>query len=144
MATPKTKTQAQTIVDIASGDRRFSTLVSALKAAGLVDTLKGNGPFTVFAPTNDAFEQLPEGTLDDLLKPKNKTRLQEILKHHVVQGRRMADAVSGRSSLSPMFGSGLSIRMKGDRVRIGESTIQQADLAASNGVVHVIDRVLMP
>jgi uncharacterized surface protein with fasciclin (FAS1) repeats len=142
MAT-KTK-QAQTIVDIATSDKNFSTLVRALQAGDLVETLKGKGPFTVFAPTNDAFERLPEGTLEDIMKPANKAKLQDILKHHVVQGRQMSKAVAKRSSISPMAGSSLNIQAKGDRVRIGEATIRQTDLEAGNGIVHVIDRVLLP
>ena len=140
-----TKTQkAQTIVEIATGDKNFSTLVQALKTAGLVDTLKGKGPFTVFAPTNAAFEKLPEGTLEDVMKPANKAKLQNILKHHVVQGRQMAKNVAKQSKISPMDGSSLEIEAKGDRVRIGDATIRQTDLEAENGVVHVIDRVLLP
>lgn len=134
--------KAPSVVDIATSDKNFSTLVSALQAAGLVDTLKGDGPFTVFAPTNAAFEDLAEGTLEDLMTPNNKTQLQNLLKNHVVQGRRMAKNVAKSSSLSPMSGKRLRIRAKGDQVRIGDATIRQTDLEAENGIVHVIDRVL--
>lgn len=136
--------KAPSVVDIATSDRNFSTLVSALQAAGLVDTLKGEGPFTVFAPTNEAFENLPESTLEDLMKPQNMERLQNILKNHVVQGRRMAEDVAGRSSLSSMNGESFRIRTNGEQVRIGDATIRQTDLEAENGIVHVIDRVLLP
>ena len=136
--------QAKTIVDIASSDKNFSTLVRALKAGDLVDTLKDKGPFTGFAPTNDAFERLPDGTLEDVMKPANKAKLQDILKHHVVQGRQMSDKVAKQSTIAPMAGSSLRIRSKGDQVRIGEATIRQTDLEAENGIVHVIDRVLLP
>ena len=139
----KTK-KATSIVDIAAGDENFSTLVQALKAGDLVDTLKGKGPFTVFAPTNEAFEQLPDGTLEDVMKPANKEKLQNILKHHVVQGRQMATAVAKKSKIAPMSGSSLQVQAKGDRVRIGDATIRKTDLEAENGVVHVIDRVLIP
>ncbi|WP_263808058.1 fasciclin domain-containing protein [Salinibacter sp.] len=134
--------KAPSVVDIATSDKNFSTLVSALQAAGLVDTLKGKGPFTVFAPTNAAFEALDEGTLEDLMKPNNKTQLQNLLKNHVIQGRRMAKNVAESSSLSPMSGKRLRIRANGKQVRIGDATIQQTDLEAENGIVHVIDRVL--
>ena len=139
----KTK-KATSIVDIATSDKNFSTLVKALKAGDLVDTLKGRGPFTVFAPTNDAFDRLPDGTLDDVMKPANKAKLQKILKHHVVQGRQMSSAVAKQSNISPMSGPSLQVQAKGDQVRIGDATIRQADLEAENGVVHVIDRVLLP
>ncbi|MFO8098743.1 MAG: fasciclin domain-containing protein [Salinibacter sp.] len=138
----KTK-KAESIVDIATNDKNFSTLVQALQAGDLVDTLKGKGPFTVFAPTNDAFERLPEGTLEDVMKPANKAKLQDILKHHVVQGRQMSSRVAEQNKISPMAGSDLKVQAKGDRVRIGDATIRQADLEAENGVVHVIDRVLL-
>jgi uncharacterized surface protein with fasciclin (FAS1) repeats len=134
--------KAPSVVDIATSDKNFSTLVSALQAAGLVDTLKGDGPFTVFAPTNAAFEEIDEDTLQDLMKPNNKTQLQNLLKNHVVQGRRMAKNVAESSTLSPMSGKRLRIRANGEQVRIGDATIRQTDLEAENGIVHVIDRVL--
>lgn len=134
--------KAPSVVDIATSDKNLSTLVSALQAAGLVDTLKGDGPFTVFAPTNAAFEEIDEDTLEDLMKPSNKTQLQNLLKNHVVQGRRMAKNVAESSSLSPMSGKRLRIRANGEQVRIGDATIRQTDLEAENGIVHVIDRVL--
>jgi uncharacterized surface protein with fasciclin (FAS1) repeats len=139
----KTK-KAESIAALATSDKNFSTLVQALKAGDLVETLQGEGPFTVFAPTNDAFDRLPEGTLEDLMKPENKGKLQDILKHHVVKGRQMSKSVATKSTISPMGGSSLKIQAKGDRVRIGEATIRQMDLDAENGVVHAIDRVLLP
>jgi len=142
MAT-KTK-NADSIVDIATSDQNFSTLVQALKAGDLVDTLKGKGPFTVFAPTNAAFDALPKGTLENVMKPENKTTLQGILKHHVVKGRQMAEGVAKESTISPMEGPSLKIRAKDGTVRIGDATMRQTDLDAGNGVVHAIDRVLLP
>lgn len=139
----KTK-KAESIAALATSDKNFSTLVQALKVGDLVETLQGEGPFTVFAPTNDAFDRLPEGTLEDLMKPENKGKLQDILKHHVVKGRQMSKSVATKSTISPMGGSSLKIQAKGDRVRIGEATIRQMDLDAENGVVHAIDRVLLP
>jgi uncharacterized surface protein with fasciclin (FAS1) repeats len=136
--------KATSIVDVATSDKNFSTLVRALKAGDLVETLKGKGPFTVFAPTNAAFEKLPEGTLEDVMKPANKAKLQKILKNHVVKGRQMSTAVAKASKISPMSGSSLRIQAKGDKVRIGDATIRRADLEAENGVVHAIDRVLLP
>lgn len=140
----KVQKKARTIVDIATSDDNFTTLVGALQAADLVDTLKGNGPFTVFAPTNDAFDRLSKDMLEDLMLPENKSRLQEILKHHVISGRQMAKDVTNESSLSPMSGDAVRVRTKGNRVRIGDATIQQTNLEAENGIVHVIDRVLLP
>lgn len=136
--------KAKSIVDVATSDKTFSTLVRALKAGDLVDTLKKKGPFTVFAPTNAAFEKLPKGTLEDIMKPANKEKLQKILKHHVVRGQQMSTAVAKQSKISAMSGSSLNVQAKGDKVRIGDATIRQADLEAENGVVHVIDRVLLP
>jgi len=136
--------KVKTVVDIATNDENFSMLVKALKTAGLVDTLKGDGPFTIFAPTNRAFERLPEKKREDLFKAKNKARLADILKHHVVSGRRMAKDITERSSISPMKGGSLRVEKEGTRVKVGDATIQKSDLEAQNGVVHVINRVLMP
>ena len=118
--------------------------MDALKAADLVDTLKGKGPFTVFAPSDDAFKKLPKETRDSIMKPANKSRLQRILKHHVVEGRKRAKDVSEASSFKMLDGKTLNVRKKGDQVRIADATITKTDLEAENGVVHVIDRVLMP
>jgi len=136
--------KAKTIVDLAKSAGNFKTLVDALKAADLVDTLKGKGPFTVFAPSDDAFKKLPKETRDSIMKPANKSRLQRILKHHVVEGRKQAKDVSGASSFKMLDGKTLNVRKRGDQVRIGDATITKTDLEAENGVVHVIDRVLMP
>jgi uncharacterized surface protein with fasciclin (FAS1) repeats len=136
--------KAKTVVDIATSNDDFSMLVKALKSAGLVDTLKGNGPFTVFAPNNAAFERLSKSQRDDLFKPENKERLKNILQHHVIKGRRMAKDVKDRSSLSPMQGGSLRVQSKGGNVKIGEATLKSTDMEAENGVIHVIDRVLMP
>jgi uncharacterized surface protein with fasciclin (FAS1) repeats len=136
--------KAKTIVDLAKKAGNFKTLVDALQAADLVDTLKGKGPFTVFAPSDDAFKKLPKETRESIMKPANQSRLQRILKHHVVDGRKRAKDVSGASSLKMLDGKTLNVRKRGDQVRIGDATITKTDLEAENGVVHVIDRVLMP
>lgn len=137
-----TQKKAQTVVDIATGDKNFSTLVRALKSADLVDTLKGDGPFTIFAPTNAAFERLSGDTRDSIFKAKNKTRLQDLLKRHVVKGRHMAADVLKQSSMTPMKGGKLRLQKTGETAKIGNATLQQTDINAENGVVHVIDRVL--
>jgi transforming growth factor-beta-induced protein len=135
---------AADIVDTAI-EGKFNTLVAAVKAAGLVDTLKGPGPFTVFAPTDEAFAKLPAGTLDNLLKPENKTKLQNILKYHVVAGKVMASAVVKMHAAPTLQGQSLSIKvMKDGRVMVDAGHLTKTDLATSNGVIHVIDTVLMP
>lgn len=133
-----------TIAEIAANDSRFSTLVTALDTAGLVQTLQEDGPFTVFAPTNAAFNALPEGTVQDLLQSENRERLTSILTYHVVDGATMAADVQGMSSVTTLEGSELSISTSGDSVQVGDATVIQADVEASNGVIHVIDAVLMP
>jgi uncharacterized surface protein with fasciclin (FAS1) repeats len=138
------KQKTQTIVDLARGNDNLSMLVKALKAADMVETLTGNGPFTVFAPTNEAFNRLPKSQREDLFKSEHKNRLQNILRRHVMKGRQMAKDVKTKSSLTPMGGNALKIKTQDNRVKIDEATIQQADLEAKNGVVHLIDRVLMP
>ena len=135
------------IVDTAVGAGKFKTLVAAVKAAGLVDTLKGDGPFTVLAPTDEAFDKLPEGTVESLLKPENKAKLAAILKYHVIAGTKAmaADIVKldGESAKS-LEGSPLPIRASAGSVMIGKAKVIKADLEASNGVIHVIDTVLLP
>jgi uncharacterized surface protein with fasciclin (FAS1) repeats len=132
------------IVDIAASDDRFSTLVAAVTAAGLVDTLKGPGPFTVFAPTNDAFAALPAGTVEDLLKPENKDKLVAILTYHVVPGAVTSDQLAGQR-LRVETVNGQSVHIDGRHgVKVNRSNVTQADIIASNGVIHVIDRVLLP
>lgn len=143
MAT-KAKAQANTIIDVAQGAPGFKVLVDAIKAADLVQTLKGAGPFTVFAPTDDAFNKLPEETLAALLKPAGKNKLQAILQNHVVSGRMSAGDVTGKESIKSLQGDNLRIRAKGNTVRIGDARITKTDLKAENGVIHAIDTVLLP
>jgi len=132
------------IVDTAAGAGDFNTLVAAVKAAGLVETLKGDGPFTVFAPTDAAFAALPDGTVEDLLKPENKDKLTAILTYHVVAGKVMAgDIAAGDSMAASVQGQDLMIKA-GDGVMINDSTVTTADIDTSNGVIHVIDKVLLP
>ncbi|MBS3895890.1 MAG: fasciclin domain-containing protein [Xanthomonadaceae bacterium] len=136
--------QAATVVDIATGNPDFSTLVAALKAAGLVDTLKGAGPFTVFAPTNAAFAKLPPGTLDNLLKPENRAQLTAILTYHVVPGRVLAADAARLTTATTVNGATAAIVASGGRVTIDGATITATDIKAGNGVVHVIDTVMLP
>ena len=132
------------IVDIAAGNPDFSTLVTAVKAAGLVDTLKGEGPFTVFAPTNEAFAKLPKETLDSLLMPENKDKLVAVLTHHVVAGKVMAAEVVKMDSAKTVHGDMVMIKMDGSSVMVDSATVTATDIKASNGVIHVIDTVLIP
>ena len=134
------------IVDIAASNADFETLVAAVKAAGLVDTLKGEGPFTVFAPTDEAFAKLPEGTVASLLKPENKDKLVAILTYHVVPGKVMAaDAVKldGKSATS-VQGGGIPITVKDGSVYVGKAKVVATDIEGTNGVIHVIDTVILP
>ncbi len=133
-----------TIAEIASNDSRFSTLVTALDSAGLVQTMQDGGPFTVFAPTNAAFNALPDGTVEDLLQPENRERLTAILTYHVVEGAAMAADVQSMSSATTLEGSDVSISTSDGSVQVGGATVVQADVEASNGVIHAIDAVLMP
>ena len=134
-----------TIVDVATADGRFTTLVAALQAAGLVDTLKGDGPFTVFAPTDDAFKKLPAGTVDTLLKPENLAKLKNILLYHVVSGKLMAADVVKLTSAKTVLGQDITITVKDGKVYLnGNVQIIITDIPASNGVIHVIDAVLLP
>ncbi|MGB9799995.1 MAG: fasciclin domain-containing protein [Thermanaerothrix sp.] len=142
---PPTATPApQTIVDIAVADGRFSTLVAAVQAAGLVETLSGEGPFTVFAPTNDAFAKLPKETLDNLLKPENKDQLVKILTYHVVPGKVLASDVVKLSEAQTVAGEPITIKVEGDKVFINDAQVIITDIEASNGVIHVIDTVILP
>ena len=122
----------------------FNTLVAAVKAAGLVETLKGPGPFTVFAPTDEAFAKLPPGTLEELLKPENKAKLQDILKYHVVPGTFMAADVTKLKSVSTALGKNVNINSVNGNAMVDGATITQVDIKASNGVIHVIDSVILP
>ena len=148
--------QKSDVVDIAISSKDHTTLVAALKAADLVGTLKGAGPFTVFAPTNAAFDKLPKGTVDGLLKPESKKALSGILTYHVVAGNLDAAAVvaaikkgNGKAEVTTVNGAKLTASLKGDKVILtdakgGISTVTATDLKGSNGVIHVIDTVLMP
>jgi uncharacterized surface protein with fasciclin (FAS1) repeats len=132
------------IVDTAVGAKQFSTLVAAVKAAGLVETLKGEGPFTVFAPTNAAFEKLPEGTVESLLKPENKDKLVAVLTYHVVPGKVMAKDVVGLSKAKSVQGKEITITVKGDQVMVDKARVTKTDIECSNGVIHVINAVILP
>ncbi|TVZ51167.1 fasciclin domain-containing protein [Dokdonia sp. Hel_I_53] len=148
--------QSNTIVDVAVGNENFSTLVTAVKAAGLAQTLGSTGPFTVFAPTNDAFDKLPEGTVATLIAPENKAKLTDILTYHVVSGKYMASDVvagikknNGKFTTNTVMGEPITLMMDGANVVIkdakgGKSVIIMKDVSASNGVIHAIDSVIMP
>lgn len=136
--------KAADIVDTAVSAGQFTTLVAALKAAGLVDTLKGAGPFTVFAPTDAAFAALPAGTVEDLLKPENKDKLVAILTYHVVPGKIMSADIAGKTlEVATVQGSDLSVNAT-TGVMVENATVVSADIETDNGVIHVIDHVLMP
>jgi uncharacterized surface protein with fasciclin (FAS1) repeats len=140
MSTEKT---TGTVVDVAASNADFSTLVAAVKAAGLVDTLNGAGPFTVFAPTNAAFAKLPAGTVESLLMPENKAKLTAILTYHVVPGAVKAADVAGLTQATTVNGKAVKIDAS-NGVKIDGATVVKTDIMASNGVIHVIDTVLMP
>lgn len=131
------------IVDTAAAADSFKTLVAAVKAAGLVETLKGDGPFTVFAPTDEAFAKLPKGTLEDLLKPENKAKLQGILKYHVVAGKVTAADVVKLKSAKTVQGQEVKIDAK-DGVKVDAAKVVKTDILCTNGVIHVIDAVILP
>jgi uncharacterized surface protein with fasciclin (FAS1) repeats len=133
-----------TIVDVAVGNPDFTTLVAALKAADLVGTLSGKGPFTVFAPTNAAFAKLPAGTVDDLLKPENKAKLVSILTYHVVSGKVKAAQVVKLKNAKTVNGQSVSIKVMGGKVTVDNANVTKTDIEASNGVIHVIDSVIIP
>ena len=132
------------IVDTAVSAGDFNTLATALEAGGLVEVLKGEGPFTVFAPTDDAFAKLPEGTLEMLLEPENIDRLKTILTYHVVSGSVMAEDVIGLDTATTLSGQRIDVTVDGGAVMVDKATVTQTDIEASNGVIHVIDTVLMP
>jgi len=136
--------QTKDIVDTAVAAGSFKTLAAALKAAGLIETLKGPGPFTVFAPTDEAFAKLPAGTVEMLLKPENKAKLTRILTHHVVAGKVMAADAAKLTSAKAVSGDTLTIAAHGGGVMIDKAKVVTADVAASNGVIHVIDTVILP
>jgi uncharacterized surface protein with fasciclin (FAS1) repeats len=132
------------IVDTAVAAGSFKTLAKALQAAGLVDTLKGAGPFTVFAPTDEAFAKLPAETLNDLLKPENKTKLQRILTYHVVPGRVSSSEVVKLRSTKAVSGHTIGIETRAATVLVDGARVVKTDVAASNGLIHVIDTVMLP
>jgi uncharacterized surface protein with fasciclin (FAS1) repeats len=132
------------LVDLAVSVDDLSTLVTAVKAAGLVETLKGEGPFTVFAPTNKAFAELPQGTLEMLLKPENKEKLVAVLTYHVVAGSYPAAKVKDGMAPKTVEGSTIEIHVHDGGVKVNKSRVVKADVMASNGVVHVIDKVMLP
>jgi len=134
-----------TVVDVAAKNGSFNTLVAAVKAAGLVETLSGKGPFTIIAPTDAAFAKLPPGTLDMLLKPENKQKLTEILTYHVVPGvAAYSDAVVKMREVPTVLGRPVMVKVMGDKVMLNNATVVIPDVQASNGVIHVVDTVLMP
>lgn len=140
---------SKTIVVVASDTPSLSTLVSAVKAANLVDTLQDNGPYTVFAPTNEAFEALPKGTLATLLKPENQDKLKSILTYHVVAGKVMSSDLKDGQEITTVEGSKITVSIEDGKVYLTDATgnkvmVQQADIDAKNGVVHTIDGVLLP
>lgn len=139
-----TMTSEPDIVDIAAGNENFSTLVAAVSSAGLVDTLKSDGPFTVFAPNNAAFANLPAGTVESLLKPENLESLQNILTYHVVAGQVMAADVVNLKRATTVNGKDVHIRVKDGTVYVNKSKVIATDIVGSNGVIHVIDNVLLP
>jgi uncharacterized surface protein with fasciclin (FAS1) repeats len=132
-----------TIVEVASGMNNFTTLVAAVTEAELAETLSGEGPFTVFAPTNDAFAKLPEGTVDDLLKPENREKLVSILTYHVVPGKMMAADVKA-GEVKTVNGQKLTVSMADGDVMVNDAKVIKTDIVTSNGVIHWIDTVLMP
>jgi len=136
--------KTQNIVETASSAGNFGTLCAAVKAAELAETLQGEGPFTVFAPTDDAFAKLPGGTVEDLLKPENKQKLVSILTYHVVSGKVMASDVTKLSEAKTVNGQSVSIKVEGEMVMIDSAKVLQADIECSNGVIHAIDSVILP
>ena len=144
MVSPARAQQTKDIVDTAVAAGSFKTLAKALAAADLVGTLKGPGPFTVFAPTDEAFAKLPAGTLENLLKPENKAQLRRILTYHVVSGKVMAADVVKLKSAKAVSGDAISVSVMGSSVMVNRSLVVKTDIAAANGVIHVIDTVLIP
>lgn len=131
------------IVDTAVQAGQFKTLATALEAVGLVDALKGEGPFTVFAPTDEAFSRLPQGALDDLLKPENKAALSGVLTYHVVSGKVLSTDLK-EGNVITLDGGAVIVDFEGQGVKINDANVVQADITADNGVIHVIDKVLLP
>ncbi len=142
--TPPVVEAPKDVVDIAMGSAEHSTLVAAVKAAGLAETLKGAGPFTIFAPTNAAFSALPAGTVDGLLKPEKKADLTKILTYHVVAGAVKAADLKDGQKVKTLQGGELTVSIKDGKVKINGANVTAADLSGSNGIIHVVDGVLMP
>jgi uncharacterized surface protein with fasciclin (FAS1) repeats len=138
------ETKANDIVDTAVSAGSFKTLTAALKAAGLVDTLKSKGPFTVFAPTDAAFAKLPAGTVESLLKPENKAKLTAILTYHVVSGKVLAKDVVKLSEAKTVQGSSAKITVTDGKVKVDDANVVKTDISCANGVIHVIDSVILP
>jgi uncharacterized surface protein with fasciclin (FAS1) repeats len=138
------RAETRDVVETAVAAGSFKTLAKALDAAGLVTTLKGSGPFTVFAPTDEAFAKLPAGTLETLLKPENKEKLQRLLTYHVVSGKVMASDVVKLQSAKAVSGDTLIVKVQNGTVHVDNATVTKADVTASNGVIHVIDSVILP
>lgn len=145
MVSPAMAADAEkTIVETAVGAGKFNTLVAAVKAAGLAEALSGKGPFTVFAPTDEAFAKLPKGTVETLLKPENKEKLVAILKYHVVSGSYPAAKVVATDSLETLQGGKLTIKKTDDGVFVDKAKVSATDVMCSNGVIHIIDSVVLP
>jgi uncharacterized surface protein with fasciclin (FAS1) repeats len=140
----KASTASKTITELAVSSKSLSTLVAALKAADLVDTLSGEGPFTVFAPTNAAFAKIPKATLAKLLKPENKEQLKKILTYHVVPGKITSKMLKPSQQVETVEGSKITVKVRRGSVMVNNATVLKADVAASNGVIHSIDTVIMP
>ncbi|WP_244514724.1 fasciclin domain-containing protein [Ensifer sp. LCM 4579] len=132
------------IVDTAAGAGQFQTLAAAIDAAGLTETLKGAGPFTVFAPTDDAFSKLPAGTVENLLKPENREKLVSVLTYHVVPGKVLAADVVKLNAAKTVNGQIITIKTSGNRVMVNGANVTATDIDASNGVIHVLDEVILP
>ena len=142
--TTAVRAETRDVVDTAIAAGSFKTLAKALDAAGLVTTLKGAGPFTVFAPTDEAFAKLPNGTLETLLKPENKEKLRRILTYHVVAGKVMASDVVKLQSARAVSGDTITVKVEDGVVHVDNATVTSSDILASNGVIHVIDSVILP
>ena len=138
------KGDKQNIVETAQAAGQFNTLLAAATAAGLADTLSNGGPFTVLAPTDEAFAALPEGTVESLLEPDNIDQLKAVLLYHVIDGSVMAETVVTLNSADTLQGSPIAITIEGDKVMVNDAQVVKTDIAASNGVIHVIDKVLLP
>lgn len=141
--TPRTSTATGTIADVAAASSTFKTLVSALNEAELTDVLKGQGPFTVFAPTDAAFNALPAGTLDELMKPENRATLVQLLKYHVVSGAYPSSRLTA-GSLPSVQGAPITVSITDGKVMVNNANVIQPDITATNGVIHAIDRVILP